>query len=421
MLFKEPDIGLLDLSVSLSEAVDLVSPNVANHHKQVAYIASSIAAQVGMNENQQADLAMAGALHDIGALSLEERVNALNFEDTMASEHAEIGYQLLKQFQPLAQVAKLIRYHHTNWNSVHGKEMPEELVPEGSHILHLADRISVLISPQACILEQVDNVVNRIKKYSGTRFVPEYVDAFRELSQCEYFWMDIRSPSINYILSRRFHGNRIRLTMDDLIDLAKIFARIIDFRSPLNATHSSGVATVAETLVRKVGFSELESKMMRAAGYFHDLGKLAVPPHILEKPGRLTEREFLVIKQHPYYTYSILGNFKELNIINAWASFHHERLDGSGYPFHLKEKDLPVGSQIMAVADVFTAISEDRPYRSGMNHQEAEKTLYRMVADGAINNDVVRLLFTNYEEINQARIEAQLASAHEYQNLKDPM
>jgi HD-GYP domain-containing protein (c-di-GMP phosphodiesterase class II) len=158
---------------------------------------------------------------------------------------------------------------------------------------------------------------------------------------------------------------------------------------------------------------------MLIAGYLHDLGKLAVPSEILEKPSRLEAKEFNVMRHHTYYTYRLLETIPLLQVLNKWASFHHERLDGSGYPFHLTSKEIPRGSQVMAVADVFTAITEDRPYRPGMTRKDAVKVLDSMAQNSALNKEIVAMLKANYEEINAVRKNAQASASTEYEGLTE--
>jgi HD-GYP domain-containing protein (c-di-GMP phosphodiesterase class II) len=150
----------------------------------------------------------------------------------------------------------------------------------------------------------------------------------------------------------------------------------------------------------------------------HDLGKLAVPAEILDKPARLNRGEYDVVRHHTFYTYRILEPIAPLRTINAWAAFHHERLDGSGYPFHLKEKDLPLGSQIMAVADVFTALAEDRPYRAGMKRSAALKILDGMSADAALNGEIVAMVRKHYDELDAVRVQAQADARMKYRDVE---
>jgi HD-GYP domain-containing protein (c-di-GMP phosphodiesterase class II) len=156
---------------------------------------------------------------------------------------------------------------------------------------------------------------------------------------------------------------------------------------------------------------------MKIAAYLHDLGKLAVPPEILNKPDGLSDIEFNTIKKHPFNTYRILERVESLEKINMWASLHHERVDGTGYPFHYKGKNLPVGSRIMAIADVFTALKEDRPYRDGMTREKTLSILEDMAKESALDSDIVLVLKQNYEEINHVRKKVQIKESRDYDSL----
>ena len=219
---------------------------------------------------------------------------------------------------------------------------------------------------------------------------------------------------IQTILARRVGSDIIEADIDSLIDFARFFARIVDFRSPMNATHSSGVAAIARMLAGFCGFSALECQLMLIAGYLHDLGKLAVPPAILEKPGKLNFQERAIVKSHSYYTYQLLNDLAGMDVITFWAAYHHERLDGKGYPFRITASELPLGSQIMSVADVYSAIMEDRPYREGMSPAQSRHVLGKMVQEEALNGDLVQILLQNVDEVEACRIDAQQQSAIEY-------
>lgn len=413
-MIKQPQVSLFELVNSLSNAMDLVSPDVVNHHKQVAYISLWLGTELGLPVDDVSELVIAGALHDIGALSLKERMAALQFEREFLYEHAETGYRLLKMFTPFSRIAEFVRFHHTPWNDGQGKRFDGKKVPMASHILHLADRIAVLIDKNIDIFGQVPDILKRIESQSGKMFNPDMVEAFKGLAGVEYFWLDCVSDSVGAILNNRVNFKNISLNLDELLNLVHIFSHIIDFRCEFTANHSSGVASSAEKLARQAGFSESECAMMKVAGYLHDLGKLSVPVEILKKPSGLTKEEFRIIKGHPYYTYRVLESISDFETINSWASFHHERLDGSGYPFHLGGSNLPLGSRIMAVADVFTALTEDRPYRAGMDKHDVLRILRQMGNEKALDASIVSLLESNYEDINISRLAAQDVSAKAY-------
>lgn len=414
---KKVHIQLSDLITCLSDVIDLVNPALFNHHQRVAYVAYSVAAQLGLPQNQRNELLLAGKLHDIGALSGQERMQTMRFEFHNPHSHAEMGWRLLSSFDPLAGVADIIRFHHVRSDDGYGRLRQGGGTPFGSHILHLADRVAVLLHTSGNVLGQRKRICRQIEAQSGGMFMPEVVAAFLKLSQKEYFWLDLVAPALDSFLHRRVKLEAIELDMSGLLSLSQVFSRIIDFRSRFTATHSSGVAASASALAKLAGCSERECEMMKVAGYLHDLGKLAVPAEILEKPGGLTRRQQDIVRCHPFYTYRTLERIGEMTTINSWCSFHHERLDGSGYPFHLKQADLSLGSRIMAVADVFTAITEDRPYREGMSTEGALAVLYDMVEADALAANVVSLLVENFDEINTVRITAQAAAVHEYHQL----
>jgi HD-GYP domain-containing protein (c-di-GMP phosphodiesterase class II) len=157
---------------------------------------------------------------------------------------------------------------------------------------------------------------------------------------------------------------------------------------------------------------------MAIAGYLHDIGKLTVPTEILEKPARLDEEEMNLMKSHVYYSYRILDSVKGLETINMWASFHHERMDGKGYPFHFRGESLPIGSRIMAVADVLTAISEDRPYRKGMDEETALFLIEDLGSKNALDREIIKIAKANFNYLNEVRHDVQNRAKNEYLNLK---
>jgi HD-GYP domain-containing protein (c-di-GMP phosphodiesterase class II) len=259
-------------------------------------------------------------------------------------------------------------------------------------------------------------MLSEIRKNTGSIFEPGFVDALFELSTKEYIWLDLISGSPVKMIPDIGLFNILVLYIDDIVDLAFIFSQIIDFRSSFTARHSAGVAKTAERFAQLVGFSPYERKMMLVAGYLHDLGKLAINNEVLEKPEKLNDFEFNEIRAHTYYTYHLLAPIEQLNTINTWASYHHEKLNGEGYPFHIKGENLSLGSRIMAVSDVFTAITENRPYRKSMEDDRAKKVLNGMVTNGSLDGTLVSILTDNFRTINELRENAQNEASERYGN-----
>jgi putative nucleotidyltransferase with HDIG domain len=410
-------VNLIDIVLCLTELTDLISSELSNHHRRVAYIAFRIGEALNLSFEEKKDLLLAGLIHDIGAFSLEERKSFLDQEGDEAISHGIKGAKLIESFSYLNNAANLIRTHHLNWNHGKNKLFLGQEVYENSHILHLADRIAVLIEPDKNILSQTKRIDKTIKNQAGKKFNPKHIEAYLSVSHQEQFWLDIVYEPLLTIIPHMQNIEKLILDIDEQVEIAKIFANIIDFRSPFTASHSIGVAATAEKLAELMRFSPKECKMMSIAGYLHDIGKIAVPSEILEKPSALEVDEFDVMRSHTYYTYRVLNKIKALETITQWAAFHHERLDGTGYPFHLKDDDLSLGARIMAVADIFTAISEDRPYRDGMSKQKAISVLNKMTEEKAICNKVTEVLLDNFDEIDSTRISSQQKSMQSYKNL----
>lgn len=411
---KTQSITQLDLILAVSDAVDLINPILADHHKRVAYAALALADEMGHPRKRSSHLAFAALLHDIGALSLKERIELEQFSAQDLSDHAELGFRLLKNYKPLVEAAEIVRYHHQHWEGGLGTEKNGNSVPLEAHILHLADRVYSLIDKTGEVLSQVDGIIKAVKPQMNVMFNPAAVKAFFSLAEREYFWIEMTTPGIESILQSKLDITDIELEMDELMEISRMFSRIIDFRSRFTATHSSGVAAVAENLAIMVGMSQEDTRKMRIAGYLHDLGKLSVSPEILNKPAALDESERNIMRKHSYYTYKILNKIPAMSEINSWAALHHEQFQGDGYPFHLKEHQLSTGSRIMAVSDIFTAVTEDRPYRKGMSAAIIKKLFQAYVHSKTLDSQLVKMLMNDFDRFNQIRIDSQQESHREY-------
>ena len=407
-------LNLNDLIQSLSRVTDLMNPAVDQHHRQVAYIAYQIATRLKLDPAEINDIVLAATLHDIGAFSDQERLKLLEFEpDQKINRHAEAGYYMLSAFGPLQSAAHIIRYHHTGWD-MPGNKPASGIIPIGSYILELADRIAIQITPGRDVLNRVEDIKTSIVRQSGRMFAPITVQAFLDIADYENFWLDSIYEPMEHVLRSSQPPTIIDLNSERFTQLANMLRTLIDFRSEFTSTHSAGVACTASQLASISGFDDEQSKIMLFAGYLHDLGKLAIPREILEKTGSLSPYERHIMRAHTYYTDRMLRPIPALNTIREWGALHHEHIDGTGYPFHLREENLSTGSRIMAIADVFTAITEDRPYRSGMAASEAQSVLRRMASKNALDSRLVQAAIQHFENLNELRHEVQQVSSIEY-------
>lgn len=399
-MIRHSQISLPRFILSLSDALDNVTPVLTDHQQRVAFIALSMARQMNVDKEDYADLFLAAALHDIGLIRVENRILLLNDGDQeRVGWHSETGHELLSGQELFADAARIIRFHHTDWELASTMESSGQEVPVGSHIIHVADCAERMIDRNTNILEQASLVVEWIARMSGRLFCPDCIRAFQTVARFERFWLDCMSPRIDRILLGEVEEVLVDATDQIIQEIAEIFARMVDAVSPWTTTHSAAVAGSAMALAERMGFSSREQNYMRTAGLLHDLGKLTVPSRILNHTGQYSEREWAIMKSHTYHTYRILEDAGFPRPIIEWASFHHEQLDGRGYPFHHSDADLTLGARIMAVADAFTSLGEDRPHRKGLHREEILSTLRKMVSHNVLDNRVFTVLERYYEDI----------------------
>jgi len=403
-----PQVPLHRLILSLSDALDCVHPLIAKHQLRVAYIATSVGRQLGLTGQDLLDLFHAGALHDIGLVRVEDKKKAMeNQELERIGWHAEAGARVLQDNPFFAGAALAVRYHHTAWLMCRDHEHDGKCLPLGCHVLALADATDRFIDRKSPVLVQRQRVQRRIIEQSGKQFHPDCVSAFQAVTEPESFWLDCISERVYNVLLRQVDWPTLTVDAVTLQPIGETFARVVDAKSPWTATHTAGVATSATALAERAGFSQRELQIMKVAGYLHDLGKLTVSGDILDKPGKLDQDEWAVMKGHTYHTFRILETIGGLEQMNEWASFHHERLDGTGYPFRHRGDDLTLGARIMAVADVFTALTEDRPYRAGMDRDKTLEILRKLVDSGGLDGDVFATLVRHYDDIDATRRQKQ--------------
>ncbi len=395
----QPPIYLYKLLHALSLAMDYNRNGLMRHHQRVALICSYLAEEIQMDPDNLSQLFCSALVHDAGTSTFREKADLKKFEIVSPWRHCKKGYNLLYNTPLLAPLAKIILHHHDRWDGQNPSGLAGSAIPLASRIIFLADRVDVLAYRNSNILDHRQEIMSQIKARSGTLFDPELVDVFNRVSRKESLWLDLTSQYIDIHLVRRLRTGPVISDQKQIIGVSKVFAQIIDSKSPFTHRHSRLVAAAASLLAYQAGFNEWQQNNMYIAGLLHDLGKLSITEEILEKPGRLTDQEYNAIKQHTYITHQILSMIDGFEEINQWAAFHHEKLNGEGYPFHLTSPDLSTGSRIMTVADIFSALVEDRPYRKGLHQHQVAEIMNRMVETKSIDREIVQLLMDNYQEL----------------------
>lgn len=400
---------------TISDSIDLMSKEINGHHKLVAYISLRIGRRLNLDIKSLRKLVFSALIHDIGILYFDKIIDEI-LRDHNYEEHAYVGYSLLKDYFPFEGYAEILKYHHDNWDNIEHNQNSYL-----SNILNLADLTAYFIDQadnKATILD--GKLTGKIKEYSTNIIKEDIISGLESISDQRSFWLDTINLNIREQLLEDYIINNLdlKLNLEQIMDIGKIVSHIIDFRNPFTATHSKGIATISSKLAGDLSFSDQDVKIMEIAGYFHDIGKMILPLDLINKKGKLNKKEWAIMKSHTYYSYYVLENIKEIPKLKEWAAFHHEALNGTGYPFSIDKNKLSIGARILTVADKFTALTEDRPYRDGYAKDKVISILKDNVEENIIDANIVDLLIDNYEEYNMLRNEKQKEAKNDYNQFK---
>lgn len=392
---SELNIDLRQMIIAIETAVSLVGMNDTNHGKRVGYIACQIGRQLGFSDSDTQFAFELGLLHDCGVSTEQMHASLVNhFDWDEAHIHCEIGNRLLKDFAPLAKFARPVLHHHTRFDELDRCDLSVQEA-RMANLIYLSDRIDVLSAAhyESDILLAKTCIVEAIADYAGTYFDPALVNAFLEVERSESFWIAMEDRHITrYTWDMGQLSSHQPMTLSQIKQLCLIMSYIVDQKSSFTAQHSVRVADLAKYVATVYGMSSQQCDKIEIAGLLHDLGKLHTPDNILEKPGPLDETERAVMNQHSYETYEILRHIKGLDEVALWAAFHHEGVNGAGYPFHPSEQDLSTEARIIAVSDIFQALVQDRPYRKGMLLPRVISILEEMATSGKLDQGIVALV-----------------------------
>ena len=350
------------------------------HGERVAYIALNLGRVLGLSQDSLIRLTAAGLLHDIGAVG---GFRSYHGDHRLVIEHCLIGARIVEDFPWADVLVPVAKYHHEAPEPRRGAlGIDPNEVPLMARIVSLADKVDVHLARQTPPKAERDKLLAWLEHEKGQLFFPEIVAAFQTVARREAFWLDLGQEDLREItlagLAREQAASGLGVLCPAFTRrLAEIFAGLIDQKSEFTARHSSYVAATVSSLAGGLGWSEAELEQIRIAAYLHDLGKLAVPSKILDKPDSLTAEEFEAIRCHTYYTHHLLTDAGFPDRVVRWAAYHHERLDGQGYPFALEAADLDTGCRLMTIADIWAALTEERPYRQAMAPAAALQVLER--------------------------------------------
>ena len=375
----------------LSEALDCVEKEVfgiTDHHaKRVAYLCIYMGRKAGLNESEISDLAVAALLHD-NALNeyKSDYEHGILKPNVTGTAHCLAGEANLKLIPGCDVFRNFVLYHHERADGMGPFKKTASDTPLGAQLIHIADEIDLMFSLGNCDSNDLENIAAYVKEQEGTLFSKEASELFTSCLSQDIF--DSLSNENVEVLLLDTKEKEIGAEKG----IADLFARIIDYKSPFTKDHSVGIAAKAAQMANYLEYNEDQIDMFYLAGALHDIGKLFVNKDILEKPGRLNDEEYSHIQSHAYETYRLLSKIKGFEEIRDLASFHHEKLNGKGYPFGKCADELSKEVRLMACLDIYQALTEDRPYKAGMSHTKALSILREMSEKGELDTELVEAI-----------------------------
>jgi HD-GYP domain-containing protein (c-di-GMP phosphodiesterase class II) len=297
-----------------------------------------------------------------------ERLRAIRDEGevtrSLMQARCDRGAEIARMLGFTEATAEAIRALDEHWD---GRGQPRGLagteIPLAARVLCLAQTVEVFHRAGG-----VGGAYGVARRRSGHWFDPALVDALGALRADPGFWASLAEPDLSAVEP----PDRILIADEDRLDqIVEAFARVIDAKSPWTHRHSDRTGALATGVGELLGFEAMALRDLRRAARLHDIGKLGISNRILDRPGRLTDQEYAKVKTHPVLTERILERVPGLGGLAPLASSHHERLDGSGYPNGLTASELTMPMRALAVADMYEALTAERPYRPAWSPDRA--------------------------------------------------
>jgi putative nucleotidyltransferase with HDIG domain len=367
------------LIFGLSYALDIAGKNNLSHSKSTAYLAVCLGRTLGLEEEKILELYYAALLHDIGLSNTYQMI-----------PHCLDGRKMLENLPLAKEIPRDVYYHHEFYDGTGLFGLRGEEIPLAAAIVCFASLFDDTFGKERHNVDQYtyaavsDWLYAHKAKFSGL-----ITDSFQTLLERDYFLLDYFNAEIKYFLSDHLVlDDEVRYGYEDILKFSLCFADIIDQRSPFTCSHSHGIASLARQAASGLGYDLETQNKMYIAGLLHDIGKLHVSMDIIHKNGPLTVEERFEIRKHPYYTRKILEQIDGFEDITEYAANHHERVDGTGYPYKMAGEKLGELERAMAICDVFQALTEKRPYREQLPGNKVWSIIDGMAGDGHIDGDL---------------------------------
>jgi HD-GYP domain-containing protein (c-di-GMP phosphodiesterase class II) len=306
------------------------------------------------------------------------------FDKELARSNCEVAVHMTRRLGLGAGVQRGLNDIYERWD---GKGDPRRLAGDD---IAVPARFAQVAS-QAVLFDRLggpDLASEVIRRRAGTALDPSIADTF--LRHGRRLLAEIASADASVAVIEAEPEPRRRIAEPRLDEVARAFADLVDLKSPFTHGHSAAVSTLAEAAAANLGFTEDEVVCIRRAGLLHDLGRAGVSNGIWDKPGPLTTSELEQVRLHPYYSERILSRSSALAPLASLAGMHHERQDGSGYHRRATAPMIPNGARVLATADAYQAMTQERPHRPAFSPSEAAEQLNSEAARGRLDAEAVR-------------------------------
>lgn len=385
----------INIAKLIHKVFDQVDSRLAGHGMRVAYmLRAMLHAKGGYTESEIRKLCFVGLLHDIGVIETGDFEQLLDFENDPSRAHSIFGYQCIRYFSPLSEYAHIVLYHHCDYKDrdYFLKRFPgtEDLFEIGN-MINLVDHIDI-----SELKTEAD--LNRYLYSDSThsRINPLTIELFATANREYNLFQKVRlSDCMNDMLE---YFGKANLTPPQVEQIYNMLVGAIEARCESTVSHSHTVEVLAITLAYKMELHEDSIRHIRVGALLHDVGKIAVAPCILDKPGRLDCEEWNQIRGHVQASQDILEDFVSTSAMGI-ALRHHERLDGSGYPHAIEGKDLSIEERIVAVADIISALLGHRSYKPELEKDHILEIVYNDADRGLIDMEVVKIVEEHWEEL----------------------
>lgn len=392
-------ISLNDMIAQVSVALDAVEADLVGatrfHSKRVAILSMTIGRELGYGDDRIFGLAAAALLHD-NALTeyiteeLESGSDVVKQKELIrAGKHCVIGERNIQGIPFATNVEGAILYHHENADGSGPFQKKADETPLYAQLIHLADQVDVRWNLKNGTRGKYEHVRQYVLENQDILFSERCVTAFLA-AVTEQQMEQMQEDGINRVLRELIPDCSTEYDREEIYSFCNLFAKITDYKSGFTMRHSRGIAEKAEIMGRFYGYEEEKITKLYFAGAIHDLGKLVIDNDVLEKPDKLTDQEYRYMKNHAWYTYEILKRVRGLEEITSWASNHHEKLNGTGYPFRKTADELSFEERLIACLDIYQALTEPRPYKAGFSQEQTMEIMERMIEKGEIDAGITK-------------------------------